>query len=316
MKFRKYFLPVVVLTTFFTACKQTDFKKNKEGYPYKIFSNGNGEKVQPGYFVSYHRTDKIKDSILQTSYGNPPMFMPIPKDSSGAVNPDAEMFLQAKKGDSIQLVRSIDSIIRKNPGAEKDPFLSGKKGQSLITTYRIVEVYKTQEDAFAAYEKNNIESFNKQPEIVAQRKKDEAIIDEYLKANQIQTTRSPWGAYIQLLTPGSGPKPKVGQFSMLRYTGKDLKGVVFDATEKHGGELLPLQIGAGGSIIGFEDAVKQLSKGAKANVYLPSVIAYGSQGRPPVIQPNQNLVFELEVADITDRRPAPPIPAMPDSARK
>jgi FKBP-type peptidyl-prolyl cis-trans isomerase len=80
--------------------------------------------------------------------------------------------------------------------------------------------------------------------------------------------------------------------------------------------LLPLQIGGGGTIPGFEDGVKQLSKGAKANLYIPSVVAYGAQGRPPVIQPNQNLVFEIEVVDVTDNRPAPPTAPMPDSATK
>jgi FKBP-type peptidyl-prolyl cis-trans isomerase len=172
-------------------------------------------------------------------------------------------------------------------------------------------------------EKDRIESFNQQQGIADQRKRDEATIEQYLKANNIQTQRTPWGAYVQILSPGSGPKPKYGQFAMLRYTGKDLEGNVFDATEKHGGQLLPLQIGAGRSIPGFEDGVKQLSKGAKAVIYVPSVAGYGERGTPAdpqsreqAIKPNQNLVFEVEVVDIADQPTQAPTAQMTDSTRR
>ncbi|WP_121354920.1 FKBP-type peptidyl-prolyl cis-trans isomerase [Flavisolibacter nicotianae] len=300
----KHLLPVAALALVFTACKQTDFKKTKEGFPYKVFSSGSGDKVMPGNFVSYHITQKIKDSVLQTSYGNPPMFAGVPKDSASS-NPLAALLIEARKGDSIQVIQPIDSMIRKNPRLAEDPILSKKKGQDLVTFIKVVEVYKNEEDAHTAFEKQNIESFNQQPAIAEQRKKDEAEIESYLKANNIQAQRTPWGAYIQVLTPGSGPKPKYGEFSMLKYTGKDLQGKVFDTNNKPDGQLMPLQVGAGGTIPGFEDAVRQLSKGEKATIFIPSVIAYGQQGRPPVIQPNQNLVFDIEVVDVTDKRPEP-----------
>lgn len=315
MKATKYLFFIALPALFFTACKQTEFKKTKEGFPYKIFSSGKGEKIQPGYFVSYHRTDKIGDSVLESTYGNAPMFAPIPKDSSTPANPLSELLLGAKGGDSIQINQPVDSILRKNPRAAEDPFLSKNKGKDIVTIFKVVEVYKTEEAAQAAFEKQNIESYNKQPGVAEQRKKDEAAIEEYLRANNIQAQRSAWGAYVQVLNPGTGPKPKYGQFLMVRYTGKDLSGKVFDSNNKPGAQLLPVQLGAGGSIIGFEDALKQLSEGSKAMVYIPSFIGYGPQGRPPVIQPNQNLVFEIEVVDISDKRPEPSTAATTDSTR-
>jgi FKBP-type peptidyl-prolyl cis-trans isomerase FkpA len=323
MKVMKQLFAVALLASMFTACKQTDFKKTKEGFPYKVFSDGKGEKIQPGYVVSYHITQKIKDSILQTSYGTPPMFAPIPKDTTGA-NPLSDLLIQAREGDSIQVNQPVDSLIKRNPRLAEDPLLSRKKGQELITVIKVMKVYKTEEEAQTVFEKQNIESYNKQPGITEQRKKDESAIEEYLKANNIQAQRSAWGAYVQVLNPGSGPKPKYGQFVMVRYTGKDMSGKVFDSNNKPGAPLLPVQLGAGGSIIGFEDALKGLSEGARANVYIPSFIGYGAQGNPPVIQPNQNLIFELEVVDITDQRPAPTgpptapqtAPPMPDSATR
>lgn len=316
MKITKQLVAIVLLASLFTACKQTDFKKTKEGFPYKVYSDGKGEKINPGDFVSLHRTMKIKDSILQTTYGTPPQILPIPKDSSIKGNDLAEILLEARKGDSIEIIQAVDSIIRQNPQAAQDPFLLSKKGQNIVYVFKVEDVYKSEDAAQAAFEKQNIEAFGKQPGIAEQRKKDEAALEEYLKAHNIQAQRTPWGAYVQIIEPGTGPKPKYGQFVQLRYTGKDLNGKVFDSNNKPGGQLYPIQIGGGGAIIGFEDAVRQLSKGAKANIYIPSVVAYGERGNPPVIQPNQNLMFEIEVVDITDSRPAPSTPGMADSARK
>ncbi|HZH36384.1 MAG TPA: FKBP-type peptidyl-prolyl cis-trans isomerase [Flavisolibacter sp.] len=317
MKITKPLFAVVLAAGMFTACKQTDFKKTKDGFPYKVFSSGKGEMIQPGYIVSYHRTDKIKDSVLQTSYNGSPMFAPIPKDSAGGGGgPLAEILMGVRQGDSIQINQAVDSIIKKNPQAAKDPFLSSKKGQDLITVIKVVAVYKTEEEAQVAFDKQNIETYNKQPGMADQRKKDEAAIEEYLKANNIQAQRTEWGAYVQMVNPGSGPKPKYGQFMMLRYTGKDMNGKVFDTNNKPGAELLPVQLGAGGSIIGFEDALKGMPKGSRANVYVPSFIGYGAQGRPPLIQPNQNLVFEIEVVDVSETRPGSSAPQMPDSTTR
>ena len=319
MKITRHLFSVALLGLLFTACKQTDFKKTKDGFPYKLFSDGKGEKVQPGYFISYYRTDKIKDSVLETSYGSAPQFLPIPKDTSAGNNPLVELLLGARKGDSLQINQPVDTILRRNPQAAQDPFLSSKKGQSIVTIFKIVDVYKSEADAVAAFEKQNLEMMNKQPEISAQRKKDEGIIEEYLRANNVQTQRTPWGAYVQIVQPGTGEQAKSGQFMMLRYTGKNLQGKEFDSNNKPGAELMPFQVGGGRMIPGFADAVKTLREGAKANIYLPSVIAYGAQGSPPAIQPNENIMFEVEVVDITDQRPAPAAPPtqqLPDSSRR
>lgn len=318
MKRKLHFFVWALLALGFTACKQTEFKKTKDGFPYKIFSSGKGEEIKPGYFVSLHQTSRINDSIMETSYGNPPRFMPIPKDSSaaGGGNELVKILLEAREGDSIQINQPIDSLLSKNPVAAQDSFLVSNKGKDIVTIIKVVDVYKTEEEAQAAFEKQNIEAYNKRPGISEQRKKDEAAIETYLRENNIQAQRTPWGAYVQVVEPGSGPKPKYGQYLMLRYTGTDMSGKVFDSNNKPGAQLLPVQLGAGGSIIGFEDALKNLSKGARANVYIPSFIAYGAEGRPPVIQPNQNLIFNIEVVDITDAPPAPSTPAAPDSPRR
>ena len=294
MKLTRQILAVALLAFLMVACKNgTDYKKSKEGFPYKVFTSGSGEKIIAGNVVRYHLTNKLEDSLLGSSYGTPARWLGIPK--TGEQTGLALMLLEARKGDSILVIQPVDSILAKTPQASQDSFLLKNKGKSLKTYVKVVEVYKDENAAQAVFDKENQEN--------------------YLKTNNISTTKSPWGTYVQVIQPGTGEKPKTGQFVMLRYTGKLLTGEEFDSNNKPGAPLLPMQAGAGGTIIGFEDGVKQLSKGAKANIYIPSVIGYGAQGMPPKIGPNQNLMFEIEVVDITDNPPAPPTLPQGDSPR-
>ena len=59
----------------------------------------------------------------------------------------------------------------------------------------------------------------------------------------------------------------------------------------------------GGAIKGFEEGVKQLAKGGRGKVFVPSTLGYGERGSAPKIMPNENLMFELEVLNITDAPP-------------
>lgn len=181
MKISKLLLFLTLPAFLFTACKQLDYKKTKDGYTYKIFGNGNGEKVMPGYFVALHRTIKVGDSVLQTTYGTQPQLLPVPKDSTVKDNELAGMLLEARKGDSIQINQPVDSILKQNPQSA-DPFLLSKKGQNITYIFKVAEVFKTQEEAFATMEKQSMEAFNQDPKIKAQRQKDEAAIEQYLKA--------------------------------------------------------------------------------------------------------------------------------------
>ncbi|HUC80194.1 MAG TPA: FKBP-type peptidyl-prolyl cis-trans isomerase [Flavisolibacter sp.] len=313
MNITKQILSVALLGLLITACKNTDYKKTKDGNPYKVYGSGKGDKILPGNIIRFHRTDRLGDSLLGTSYGGPAQFLPIPKDTAQLAQ--LSFILDATKGDSILLIQPVDSIIAKNPMAANDSFLVKNKGKEIRTFIKIVEVFKDEATARAVMEQEQSDMQKKQmaeamnsPEVKAQKAKDEAAIDAYLKSNNITAKKTELGTYVQTLSPGNGQRPKDGQFAMVRYTGKDLTGKEFDSNNKPGGQLLPVQIGGGGVIPGFGDGVSQLSKGEKAVLYIPSVLGYGAQGMPPRIAPNQSLIFEIEVVDITDSPSAPSAP--------
>jgi FKBP-type peptidyl-prolyl cis-trans isomerase len=257
---------------------------------------------------------KTKDTVLFSSYEQKmPQYLqvqPAPEqlsysDIGGNL---MEIFPKAKKGDSIYITESADSLLKQNPQlATQSPL---KKGDQIITTIKIIDVYKTPEEAQAAVsndrianadkvDKETLERFKKDTAAQAQMAKDNKIIEDYLAKNNIQAQKTDWGVYVQTLNPGQGPKPKAGEYANVKYKGSTLAGQEFDAG------IYPLQIGLGGSIKGFDEGVRQLSKGGKAKIFIPSMLGYGAQGNPPKIAPNENLIFELELLDISNTPPSP-----------
>lgn len=310
MKFPKIILSILALVTIISACQSVEFKKTSAGVPYKIFSSNKGDSVRAGSIVKYQVIQKVKDSVLYSSYTlKKPEYLQVKPQTTKPVYGDSkanveEIIAKAKQGDSIYLVQSTDSLIKENP--QQTMF---KSGQQLITTIKIEAVYKTPEDANNAYmkeqrssyddrKKEGLKSFKKDTAAQASIEKDDKLIEDYLKAHNIQAEKNEWGIYIERLAPGQGPKPAFGQYSTIRYKGMHMSGEVFDQN------VMPVQIGVSQVVFGFMEGVSQLSKGEKARIYIPSLLAYGEQGNPPKIKPNENLIFEVEVLDITEKEPA------------
>jgi FKBP-type peptidyl-prolyl cis-trans isomerase len=310
MKSSKIVLGILAVAMSIAACQSVDFKKTSSGIPYKVFSSKKGDSVRPGSIVKYWVTQKVKDSVIYSSYKNKraEYFQAQPvTEKASYTNIRAtveELILKSKAGDSLYLVQATDSLLNENP--QQTLF---KKGEQLITTIKIEKVYKTDEEANTDYlkeqaagyqdnKKEGLASFKKDSAAQVSIQKDDKIISDYLAAHNIKAEKSEWGIYIERLAPGQGPKPNFGQFSNVHYVGKHLSGEIFDQGT------MPVQIGVSQVVFGFMEGVSQLSKGEKARVYIPSALGYGPQGSPPKIQPNEVLVFELEVLDISDKEPA------------
>ena len=266
---------------------------------------GKGDKIAPGNVIRFHATTRLGDSLLSSTYNmGGPQTVPIPKEGPNMAM--FEIFFDAHKGDSILLLQPVDSILAKNPMASKDSFLLSKKGKNIETVLKIVDVFKDEQSLTSQ-----------------QRAKDSVAIQAYLKEKNIPAQATPKGVYIQRLSPGNGQLPKPGQTMSIRYAGKLFNGQEFDSNTKPGDPLLPVQLGAGTTIPGFEEGLSQLSKGEKAVLYIPSSLAYGERGSQPDmtgqqrIKANENLIFEIEVADISDKAPSPAGPtAAPDTTKK
>src|SRR5688572_9896950 len=271
MKFVKTGIGILVVTLVLAACKNVDYQKTKNGVPYKIIASTNDKdtaKVRKGSFVKYQFLMVLKtgtkDSVVNSSYNTMPGYQQV--DSvrvSGNDIPDAinEVLLKTEKGDSVYMTFSTDSLILRNPAiVQRMPIV---KGQSIVVSMKIMDVYSEESAVQADFKKERaanserieaeeIKNFQKSPEVQAQMPTDTKIIEDYLKTNNIKTERTPWGAYVQVKEPGTGPKPTFGKYINVKYNGMDLSGQSFDSGN------YPIQMGMGGSIKGFEEGVRNL----------------------------------------------------------
>ena len=85
------------------------------------------------------------------------------------------------------------------------------------------------------------------------------------------------------------------QFSHVNY-GDTNHGIIFDSSIKRG---QPAQFPLNGVIPCWTEGLQRMKVGGKAKLVCPSSIAYGDQGRPPVIPGGATLVFEVELLEIS-----------------
>jgi FKBP-type peptidyl-prolyl cis-trans isomerase FklB len=119
----------------------------------------------------------------------------------------------------------------------------------------------------------------------------------YLKANAVKpgvnTTAD--GLQYEILTKGTGPKPKATDTVVCNYKGTLIDGKVFDASASHGG---PATFPVGGVIKGWTEALQMMPVGSKWRLVLPAELAYGPDGAGSDIGPNSVLIFEVELVSI------------------
>jgi peptidyl-prolyl cis-trans isomerase len=119
---------------------------------------------------------------------------------------------------------------------------------------------------------------------------------DFLAANRskegVITTAS--GLQYKVITEGTGAKPTVKDKVRCHYTGRLLDGTVFDSSVQRG---QPAEFEVGQVIPGWQEVLQLMPVGSKFQVWIPSNLAYGTQGAGP-IKPNSTLEFEIELLEI------------------
>lgn len=103
------------------------------------------------------------------------------------------------------------------------------------------------------------------------------------------------GLQYKILKKGKGPKPSINDVVTVNYAGKLVDGTEFDSSYKRGE---PTSFPVGGVIPGWVEALQLMPVGSVWELYIPPQLAYGETGAPPVIGPNQTLIFKVELLGI------------------
>ncbi|KAF9923476.1 FK506 binding protein proline rotamase rapamycin-binding protein [Linnemannia zychae] len=101
-----------------------------------------------------------------------------------------------------------------------------------------------------------------------------------------------------VISPGNGTDfPKTGDTVVMHYVGTLADNSKFDSSRDRN-KPFTTQIGVGRVIKGWDEAVPQMSVGEKAVLQISPDYGYGARGYPPVIPPNSDLTFEVELLQI------------------
>ena len=121
--------------------------------------------------------------------------------------------------------------------------------------------------------------------------------DKFLAGNKgkpgVKTTAS--GLQYQIVSEGRGPKPTANDTVRVHYTGTLLDGTKFDSSVDRG---QPAEFPLSGVIPGWTEGLQLMPVGSKFKFWIPANLAYGEQGTPGPIGPNQTLVFDVELLEI------------------
>jgi FKBP-type peptidyl-prolyl cis-trans isomerase len=96
---------------------------------------------------------------------------------------------------------------------------------------------------------------------------------------------------------GTGATAKAGQTVVVHYTGWLTTGKKFDSSVDRG-QPFDFPLGAGMVIKGWDEGVAGMKVGGKRQLRIPSDLAYGDAGHPPVIPQKATLIFDVELLGI------------------
>ena len=100
---------------------------------------------------------------------------------------------------------------------------------------------------------------------------------------------------IKDLEKGEGTPTRDGDQIEVNYGGVSFKtGKEFDSSFK-AGRPFQFQLGTGGVIPGWDQGLKGMKVGGRRQLTIPPALAYGAEGSPPAIGPNETLVFVIDL---------------------
>ena len=278
------YLILILFSIIFTSCVDNE-KVLDNGVKLKYIKNGSGKTIMDGEilelnieYLDYEGESifKSEDPILQQ------------KDSLWSNIPFLNVLSNLKVGDSVYFQLTYDQFLGFIPGADYPDSIGGE----FMNFYAGIESIMTQE-VFEEKQREQYEKMKMNDD--KQLSNDLELIDNYLKENNINATRTESGLRIVVEKKGEGRLAAPGDNVSVHYTGMLLNGEVFDSSLER--QPLSFTLGQGMVIKGWDEGITYFNKNSKGTIYIPSNLGYGANGAGGVIPPNAVLVFEVELID-------------------
>ena len=168
----------------------------------------------------------------------------------------------------------------------------GKEAES----FDAIKTFSSKYDRFFAEEKQKAEKYEKIASM-SQEEYKKFMFNE-VKKNYPKAKLSETGLVYIIKKEGSKDKASQGDQVTIHYKGTLREsGGQFDSSYDRK-QPMPFKYLVNRMIPGFEEGISMLGAGGKATLIIPYYQAYGAGGRPGVIPPYSDLVFDIEVLSI------------------
>lgn len=307
MKNQKSLLAILVLmlgASIMSSCQKKTKVTEKDGIEYTYIKEGS-ETAPNGSFLLYNlEITTGTDSVIYSTAEQPFPGYLMANDSLPPTNGMDEIFLTLRKGDSIQFESTAKVIF----GANFPPFMKEE------------DIVKVKLGAFEIMDQAAIEAFfNQTMEVEDKKRAERAVelvaaegktIEAYIQEKGLTASKTESGLYYVIEQEGTGEATTPGTTMYVNYAGYLLDGTLFDTSmpevakannifdAERSYEALPVNVGMGQVIPGWDEGLMLLKKGSKGKFIIPSPLGYGENGAGAMIPPNSILVFDVEVTDV------------------
>ena len=127
---------------------------------------------------------------------------------------------------------------------------------------------------------------------------EETFLAQNAEREGVYTTAS--GLQYEIIEEGNGEQPSEFDFVKVHYIGYLIDGTVFDSSLDRGE---PGDFPLAAVIPGWSEGIQLMRVGGKNRIFIPSELAYGTNGVSGIIPPNSVIVFDVELLEIHEPPP-------------
>ena len=113
----------------------------------------------------------------------------------------------------------------------------------------------------------------------------------------VELSKSVTALVIHDVKVGTGAEAVPGRSVTVHYTGTLMDGTKVDSSRDRG-KPYTFRLGAREVIAGWDEGLRGMRVGGERELTVPAAMAYGADGRMPVIPPNAALKFDVELVNV------------------
>ncbi|MEJ2384182.1 MAG: FKBP-type peptidyl-prolyl cis-trans isomerase [Xanthomonadales bacterium] len=183
------------------------------------------------------------------------------------------------RGDEFDTEAIIAAI--RDSAAEKDPQIPAEEMAQELRTFQ------------EKVRQENLEELQRLAE------ENQQAADEFLAKNKSKNgiVTMPSGLQYRIIDEGEGARPGLDSTVKVHYRGSKLNGLEFDSSFARG---VPEEFAINTVLKAWQEVLPLMKTGATWQIFVPPELAFGLQGNPPAVGPNEALMFDLKLVEIVE----------------